>query len=493
MKNKYKYKYKNKVRTKKISTYDGGAAFTKGGFGCVFKPALGCKNSDTPPRPNYVSKLIENSKGKREYMYIYHIKKKLEHLPVSIKRYFLLENINICEPKPLSEQDKVKIDNVCDNILTDVSDTNTNTPITSETINRNLHKFKIINMPELSSTLHDYMKKTVLSSTELIMLNNIIIHYLTVIIPSMYKNNVVHGDIKSENMMFNKYDNNTLVLIDWGLSYIADSDRKNVPGALYNLSVQWMHPFSSFLFKKNVIEKYYTFLKNLKKGGIVLTRDSLRVFAITEYTNFMIMHEKQFSFFNNIFNIVYSGEFAKYLNSEGQSYNETLMIYNMSLYYIVEYTIDVLLAYTVDYKLNLGKYFNEVYIMNIDAWGVMSIYNDLIQRSQAMFKMNSAEHKIFINKVMYILTDNMFKNGNLPLNIPKLVSDIKNLNRYLMSIGSKRSSATMVNQLGVARVARVSNTRRSNMGAVPIVATGGYKTRKCGKRGKCGKREKQLI
>jgi tRNA A-37 threonylcarbamoyl transferase component Bud32 len=394
----------------------------------------------------------------------------------------------MCEPKPLSEQDKVKIEDVCDNILTSVNDTNTNTPITSETINRNLHKFKIINMPELSLTLNDYIKKTVLSSTELIMLNNIIIQYLTVVIPSMYKNNVVHGDIKAENMMFNKYDNNTLVLIDWGLSYIADSDRKNVPGALYNLSVQWMHPFSSFLFKKNVIEKYYTFIKNLKKEGIMLTRDTLRVFAITEYTNFMIMHEKQFTFFNNIFNIVYSGEFAKYLNKEEQSYNETLIIYNMTLYYIVEYTIDVLLAYTVDYKLNLGKYFNEVYIMNIDAWGVMSIYCDLIERSQAMFKMNSTEHKIFINKVMYIFTDNMFKNGNLPLNIPKLVSDIKNLNRYLMSIGSKRTSATMVNQLGVARV---SNTRRSNMGALPIVAKGGYKTRKCGKHGKPGKHGKR--
>jgi hypothetical protein len=220
----------------------------------------------------------------------------------------------------------------------------------------------------------------------------------------------------------------------------------------------------------------------------MLTRDTLRVFAITEYTNFMIMHEKQFTFFNNIFNIVYSGEFAKYLNKEEQSYNETLIIYNMTLYYIVEYTIDVLLAYTVDYKLNLGKYFNEVYIMNIDAWGVMSIYCDLIERSQAMFKMNSTEHKIFINKVMYIFTDNMFKNGNLPLNIPKLVSDIKNLNRYLMSIGSKRTSATMVNQLGVARV---SNTRRSNMGALPIVAKGGYKTRKCGKHGKPGKHGKR--
>ena len=77
--------------------------------------------------------------------------------------------------------------------------------------------------------------------------------------------------------MFNISDNNTLVLIDWGLSYIADSDRKNVPEALNTLSVQPMHPFSSFLFKKNVIEKYEVFIKNLKKEGVKITRDSVIV------------------------------------------------------------------------------------------------------------------------------------------------------------------------------------------------------------------------
>ena len=93
---------------------------------------------------------------------------------------------------------------------------------------------------------------------------NKISNYKTHLSSEKHKNNIVHGDIKPENMMFNASDNNTLVLIDWGLSYIADSDRKNVPDALSALSVQPMHPFSSFLFKKNVIEKYDVFLKDLK-------------------------------------------------------------------------------------------------------------------------------------------------------------------------------------------------------------------------------------
>jgi hypothetical protein len=287
--------------------------------------------------------------------------------------------------------------------------------------------------------------------------------------------------------MFNASDNNTLVLIDWGLSYIADNDRKNVPHALNALSVQRMHPFSSFLFKYNLVEKYDVFLKNLKKEGVKITRDSLRVFAITEYVNFMSVHEEQLSFFNNTFNTVYSGEFAKYLSNKQEQYTESTIIYNMTMYYIVEYIIDILIAYTVDYKLNLGKYFNEVYIMNIDSWSLMSIYNDLIEKSQTAFKMNAIEHKIFVNKMMYIFTEYFFKNGNVPINVPKIVSEIKNLNQYLMSLSSKRTSVTVVNKLGVRSVRRSirgSILRRSRMQPAVAVAKGGYKTRKYTKRRK---------
>jgi len=290
-----------------------------------------------------------------------------------------------------------------------------------------------------------------------------------------------------ENMMFNASDNNTLVLIDWGLSYIVDSERKNVPEALNKFSIQPMHPFSGFLFKKNVIQKYDVFLKNLKMEGVKITRDSLRVFAITEYINFMSMHEKQFLFFNTTFNSVYSGEFAKYLSNGQESYSENSIMYNMTMYYIIEYIIDVLLAYTIDYKLNLRKYFYEAYLMNIDSWCLITIYNDLIEKSQKTLKMSSAEHKIFVTKMMYILTDNLFKNGNLPINIPKIVSDIKNLNEYLISIAGKRSDVTMVDKSGVRGVRRVSNSRRSRMQPAVMVVNGGYKTRKCRNRGKIGK------
>jgi hypothetical protein len=115
----------------------------------------------------------------------------------------------------------------------------------------------------------------------------------------------------------------------------------------------------------------------------------------------------------------------------------------------------------------------------------MSTYNYLIDKLQTSLKMSSTEHKIFVNKMMYILTENFFKNGNLPINLPKIVSEIKNLNQYLMSLGSKRSSVGMFNKLvtrgirgirGVKSVRRVSNSRRSVMQPAVAVVNGGYKS-----------------
>jgi len=503
---------KTRTRTKKIkirknkkkvnSIYDGGAAFVKGGFGCIFKPALNCKDSQLNTPPNYVSKLIEARHGKREYMYINNIKKRLEHLPANVKKYFLLDNITMCEPKPLTEQDKVKIEEVCDYILTDNTDKTTQEPINSQNINNNLYKFKIINMPELSISLSTYIKKKDLTPIELVNLNNNIIEYLTIVIPTLYKNGVVHGDIKPDNLMFNMSDNNTLVVIDWGLSYVLDNDRKNVPEALYTLGVQWHHPFSSFLFKKNVTEKYDILLQRFKKEGVKVTRDSLRGFAMSAYKTFMSKHGKQFFFLNETFMHVYGEELAKKLKQVGRSDIENYM-YNFIMTYIVEYIIDVLVTYTVDYKLEMGRYFYEVYLLNADAWGIMSTYSNLIESIPLMTKMTSVARNTVTRILMKILIQNLYKNGGKIINIPKLIYDIEQLNKYLMSIsiktihkesvGKVRSYAVlamdlkksmvdkrlMENKIIYDKLEKYSNKSRGRLPNVQVaVVTGGYKTRK---------------
>ena len=498
-----KLKYKNtkhktmKHKKQKIKkdidvSYNGGAAFAHGGYGCLFKPALKCQDSETPK--NYISKLIVKRNAEREYKYITDIKKKIEGLPENIKKYFLLENIKMCNPKPLTEEDKMKMESICKNNLIKVKNTTGGENLTAGNINNYLYKFKIINMPELGIDMSNYIKKTDLVPGDLININNIIIDYITNIIPGLYKNGVIHGDIKSNNIMFSLTDTNTPILIDWGLSYITNHDKDTVPSALYDLAVQWHHPFTTYLFDKELQKEYEIFLQKLKMDGVKLTKNSIRVFAISSYMNFMDDHDNQFRILFETFETVFRNEFSKYLKKEDSDVYDKLIMNNLVIYYIIEYIIDVLITYTVNYKLELAKYFNEVYLMNVDTWGILSLYTDIIDRPQSMFALSDKEYKIFITKAMYILIENVYTTGNKPINIQKTVEDIKKLNDFLSNVKNKKNNThasginkSIVdqklsgNKLFFKNIEKQS-TKKKNSFKTPLfnlsIARGGYRTRK---------------
>ena len=62
-----------------LNISEGGAAFIKGGYGCIFRPAIGCVGQR--PKLNYISKLLKNDHAKREYDYISKINSRLDKLP----------------------------------------------------------------------------------------------------------------------------------------------------------------------------------------------------------------------------------------------------------------------------------------------------------------------------------------------------------------------------------------------------------------------------
>ena len=198
MKNKPNNKTKNRGTHRNLNKKymlnisEGGAAFIKGGYGCIFRPAIGCVGQR--PKLNYISKLLKNDHAKREYDYISKINSRLDKLPKEVKKYLLLDNIELCEPGRLGPDDMKNIESTCGDILTQVVDNVTKMPITSGNINNNLDKFKIINMPELGISLHDFLESTKLDPNNLIELNNIIIDYMLHVVPHLNKNGVVHGD-----------------------------------------------------------------------------------------------------------------------------------------------------------------------------------------------------------------------------------------------------------------------------------------------------------
>ena len=422
----------NITKHKIIGDCKGGAPFIKGGYGCIFRPALKCVGMKSTP--NYVSKLIETKYAKREYDYVMQIKKKLSSLGSDIRKYLLLDNVTMCDPAPLSGDDMKDMENVCGDILSDLKDKSTNATLDSSNINNNLDKFKIINMPELGISIHDFIKEGKLTPASLVKINNIMIEYILKIVPNINKHGVVHGDIKSSNILFSKTDANLPILIDWGLSYTSNKDG-TVPDDLFTLHVQWQHPFSTFLFSKDIIDQYEIFLKNMKKDNIPFTRNSLRVFAVSHYLNYKKINEKQHKILRDVFIKTHEGDFLKHLKGE-QLFVDDAITEQMYMYYVINYIIDILVSYTdaTKTKLNLDKYFSTVYIYNVDIWGIMSIYYEFIINSPTNYSLSSNEYKLFINKIMHILVEYIFVNGSQKINTEKLVSSIRNVNKYLEEI-----------------------------------------------------------
>ena len=101
--------------------------------------------------------------------------------------------------------------------------------------------------------------------------------------------------------------------------------------------------------------------------------------------------------------------------------------------YVINYIVDVLLEYTNHNTntLNLGKYFKRVYIHNVDIWGMVSIYYELIKKPFDNYKLSSKEYKIYIQMLMNFLVKNIFENGSKVINIGKLIHDIKKINLFL--------------------------------------------------------------
>ena len=374
----------------------------------------------------------------KQYDYISNIKKRLENLPENIKAYLLLYNIEMCDPKPLTEEDKKNMDTVCEKNLKRINDKDSNGNISSANINNNLDKFKILNMPQLGMDVNNYIKETKLSPSDLIKINNIIIEYVSIVVPNLYRRGVVHGDIKSENMMFKLNDTTMPVLIDWGLSFVTDEGSKEAPKALYDLATQWHHPFSSFLFKTSLVEEYNIFIQKLKEDELEVTRDTILPYVLSIYSNFVTHHSSQFLSLYEIFYNIYIQDFMKYFYKSEILNEEYLIMYNITLNYIIQYILDVLIAYTINYKLDLGKFFNEVYLKNADIWGVMSLYYDIFQKKKEDFNLTDREYKLYANKVLNIMLENIFKNGTKVIDVTKLTNDIKKLNEYLMSIKSKK-------------------------------------------------------
>ena len=409
--NKNKRKIKRKTRSKKA-----GEPIASGGFGCIFKPALKCKNSKS--RTSGVSKMSIEKYGKSELTEIKKIKDRLK-LIKNYQKYFLLD-IDICEPDKLTDDDLKNFDEKCYAL--------TRFNINSKNVNSKLKTLTILNMPDGGIDLRDWLiSDKHITKEKIFLLNEMIIKLLKNGVRPMNDKGVIHNDLKDSNILVDKELNARI--IDWGLSAVVSNNK--IPDEILNRPLQYNTPFSSMIISNEFKLNYEIFLQRVKDGIILFNRTNVRNYIINEYliklARYYGYYDDNVQLFNTIFSPSISDE--TYLSEVKRN---DLIEYGYYLYYLSNYITDILMKYTDDNLVfHLDKYFLECYLYNSDVFGLMTTYYTFFQIKIEDFKLSDDMKKIFLNRVRSMIVESIYSNGDEKYDINKIISNINELNIFI--------------------------------------------------------------
>ena len=455
----------------KVST-TGGKVITSGGFGCLFKPALKCKNthnSDVTDK-KMVTKLMTVSHAEDEYKQINEFKAILDHIP-NYQNYFLVDGFSLCEPSKLTKEDLEGFDKKCDALK--------KKDLNEKNINQNLDKILALNMPDGGIDVDAYVFSITESKdiaplyTEL---NNSLIDLLVNGIVPMNKSQLYHCDVKGSNILVAKDGHNSILtrLIDWGLSVYKKNAEVNhgIPDKLDRRPFQFNVPFSVILFNNKFLKKYQQFLKKHPNSDYF----AIREFAINYI--FYWNKERGAGHLKTINSIVRHLSYGELFAIENKKVKDHVIEYEFTYYYIVEYISKILFKYTNNSKLNLLEYFNQIFLKNIDIWGLTMLYMVFLDHQQELFDwdMINEIHDEFIQKIKYIIIHFLFETPTEVININDLASELQSLNSLIANFykpnklkesvnyfaSLKKIDTTDIKEIGGKIHKRTIKKRRSN-------------------------------
>jgi serine/threonine protein kinase len=443
----------------------GGKVLASGGFGCVFTPALKCEGTTKRAR-NKVSKLMTEKHAIQEYEEINKYKKILETVP-DYEDYYMLYDITICRPSKLTVSDLQNFKK-----CTALPKKN----ITKNNINESLEKVMTLNMPNGGLPVDDYLYDDG-SFQKMYTLHIALVNLLKNGILPMNKKNIYHCDIKDANILVDTTTPSELKtrLIDWGLSteYVPFINQP-FPSTWRNRPLQYNVPFSVILFSDSFIEKYTKYLednteKDKKNDDIKLTSDQLKPFAL-DYINFW-MKERGAGHYKYINEVMFM-LFANSLTDISESDKPEVIEKQITMEYIVDYIVDVLLHFTKfksDGKLDLRQYLDNVFIEIVDIWGFIISYVPIIEiLSDNYNSLTKLELKIF-NQLQFIFVEYLYNPRHEPIDMTELYTDLKILGDLLhIKLTGKKadrkttSSPTSDTKKGLAKGIH-KKTRKNNI------------------------------
>jgi serine/threonine protein kinase len=374
------------------SKLTGGKVLDSGGFGCVFKPALKCKNKSRPL--GKISKLMASGDTDDEFYEISKYEPILKKIP-NYRNYFIIDDITICDPDKLTKED---LDNFGKCTAFKKYD------LTPANINENLKYLAMLNEPDGGPELDEYMKSNFTNYSKLIAVNNSLIGLLQYGIIPMNKLKIFHFDIKGSNILVSTNESVMHTrLIDWGLSKQLINNKDIMLDEISHRPFQFNLPYSIIIFNKKFIDAYEHFLSAKPR-----TATAAEIYTYT--FNYLTELEKtdRGAHLRGVlrdFKMIFTGQFG--MNT------------------IAKYVADILVKYTKNNKLELRDYLS-IFLHNVDIWGFAMAYlafTDIISKKTHL---DQTDRQIVecIRKVFTFL----FQYNLSPISVPNLVNILKTMN-----------------------------------------------------------------
>jgi serine/threonine protein kinase len=413
-----KYSKSKSRKQRQRQRQKGGEVVAYGGYGCIFEPALKCEN--VPTLPGQISKLMSVKHAEDEFTKIEHFKNILQKIP-NYQDYFLLKDITLCKPLPLTAEDLKNYDKKCKPL--------NKKGIKENKINNSLDKVLAINMPDGGSDVEKIINSSPLGP-HTVSLNNALINLLVHGIVPMNKLHVYHGDIKDSNILAQVTDGHLFTrIIDWGLSFVhrgaVDAKIKDIPRKIYRRPFQFNVPFSSVLFNKEFTQQYSDFLA-LHSNPVYY---QIREFVINYI--FYWVDVRGMGHLETINTIVKELTVDELVEINETKIKDAIVEYSFTYYYIVEYLSKILQKYTHNGQLDIMAYFNTIFLKNFDIWGFVSVYIIFYENLYKDFNSLNEYQIQFLAKIKYIIIHFLYEMPIQPIPINEVVAELTSLNELI--------------------------------------------------------------
>ncbi len=405
---KFTKRHRRNRTTRARATNKGGKPVFAGAQGCVFLPSLKCKHRARNMLDGNISKLgyREGSDFEmREYEKITPFIKKIKNYD----KYFNVQATS-CEPDVLSTSDLIGFNDVCQNFKRD--------SITASNVNANLDKLRAINMPDLGMDLKGWMDKIPLDAQRVRQLNDHISELLLHAVVPMNEQGVMHNDLKSENLMMDRADDN-LRIIDWGLAGIT-TPHQIIPGRYFmNNPVTFNRPFSTMIISSEIDDQYRAFIRGLPAN---FSPEDLKPFVSGLYAEYRKLaptgHEYLTYIFENMFNL--NRDAADILlNTAVEKYNAQI------LHHFTGTSAGT--GTGTGREFLLREYFDKVYRPNTDVWGTVSVYYSMFMLPRDHFMMPDSVYHDMLQRYRSIFRTMVFVNGHKRMNVQSIAQQLRQI------------------------------------------------------------------